>query len=97
LVTLACLLVVIGGLAQMYVTIIGGQAFPMQLLPDKTLVSSGFFDGVVAGYRPSLPEILLGVGGVAIALLLTAVAVRALPFLPESLSDTVADPHHKTT
>ncbi len=96
LVTLACLLVVIGGLSQMYVTIIGGQAFPMQLLPDKTLVSSGFFDGVVAGYHPSLPEILLGVGGMAVALLLTAVAVRALPFLPESLSDTVADPHHKT-
>ncbi len=95
LVTLACLLVVVGGLAQMYVTIIGGQAFPMQLLPDKTLVSSGFFDGVVAGYRPSVPEILLGVGGVAVALLLTAVAVRALPFLPESLSDAVADPHHK--
>jgi len=31
-------------------------------------VSSGFYDGVVGAYSPSLPEILLGIGGVAMAL-----------------------------
>ena len=96
-ITIASLLVVLGGLAAMYVIIIGGQAFPMAMFPGKTIVESGFFDGVngaVAAYTPSLPEILLGVGGVALALLLTAVAMRMLKFLPESLADEVVDPHH---
>jgi len=93
MIVLAALLVVLGGLAQMYVTIIGGQAFPMPLFPDK-IVSSSFADGVVAQYAPSLPEVLLGVGGIAIALLLTAYAIRVLPFLPQSLADADVDPHH---
>ena len=53
LVALAAVLVILGGLAQMYVTIIGGQAYPMPLLPGKDVVASGFFDGVVASYAPS--------------------------------------------
>ena len=92
----ACAMVVLGGLASMYVIIIGGQAFPMQLFPDKTILASGFFDGVEgqpAGYAPSLPELLLGLGGVAVALLITAVGVRVLQFLPESLADKDVDPH----
>jgi len=93
MIVLAALLVVLGGLAQMYVTIIGGQAFPMPLFPDK-IVSSSFADGVVAQYAPSLPEVLLGVGGIAIALLLTTYAIRVLPFLPQSLADADVDPHH---
>jgi molybdopterin-containing oxidoreductase family membrane subunit len=94
LVVLACVLVVLGGLAQMYVTIIGGQAYPMPLLAGKEVIASSFFDGVVAPYRPSAPELLLGVGGVAIALLMVVLGVRVLPFLPQSLADAVADPHH---
>ncbi len=92
----ACALVVLGGMASMYVIIIGGQAFPMPLFPDKTILESGFFDGVgghVAGYSASVPEVLLGMGGVAVAMLITAVGVRVLQFLPESLGDEVADPH----
>jgi molybdopterin-containing oxidoreductase family membrane subunit len=96
MIVLAALLVVLGGLAQMYVTIIGGQAFPLPLFPDK-IVSSSFADGVVAHYAPSLPEVLLGVGGIAIALLLTAYAIRVLPFVPQSLADADVDPHHKAT
>ena len=42
----AALLVVGGGFAQMYVTIIGGQAFPLVLFPGRQ-VSSSFHDGVV--------------------------------------------------
>ena len=38
-------------------------------------------------YSPSIPEVLLGLGGVAVALIITAVGVRVLQFLPESLAD----------
>jgi molybdopterin-containing oxidoreductase family membrane subunit len=88
----ACALVIIGGIAQLYVLLIGGQAFPLDMFPGYE-VSSSFFDGVVNSYSPSIWEITLGVGGVAIALLLVTVAVRVLRFLPESLDDSVVDPH----
>jgi len=83
--------VILGGLAQLYVLLIGGQAYPQLLFPDKH-VSSSFNDGVVAAYAPSLPEIALGVGGVALALALVAVALKVLPFLPQSLADSDARP-----
>ena len=94
----AAALVVVGGFAAMFVIIIGGQAYPLQIFPGKTILESGFNDGVrgaIAGYSPSVPEILLGLGGVAVALLVTAVGVRVLQFLPESLADHVVDPHVK--
>jgi Ni/Fe-hydrogenase subunit HybB-like protein len=93
MVVLASLLVVAGGVAQMYVTIIGGQVFPMAMFPDKEITSS-FFDGVVAHYAPSLPELLLGVSGIALALVITVFAMKVLPFLPQSLADADVDPHH---
>ncbi len=86
MVVLASLLVILGGLAQMYVTIIGGQAYPMPLVPGKE-ASSSFFDGVVASYAPSLPEVGLGLGGMALALAMVVVAMKVLPFLPHNLSD----------
>ena len=94
MIALAAALVIVGGLAQMYVTIIGGQAYPMPLFPDKD-VSSSFFDGVVASYTPSLPEFLLGIGGIGIALAMTMFAIKVLPFLPISLADADIDPHHQ--
>jgi molybdopterin-containing oxidoreductase family membrane subunit len=90
---IASLLVIIGGLAQMYIIIIGGQAYPMELFPGKE-VSSSFFDGMIAAYTPSLPEIVLGIGGIGIALATTVVGVRVLRFLPVSLADEQVDPHH---
>ena len=93
----ASFLVVVGGLAAIYVIVIGGQAFPMAMFPDKTIVETGFFDGVggaVSSSTPSLPETLLGIGGLAVALLMTAVAVRVLKFLPTTLADEAVDPHH---
>ena len=94
-ISVASLLVIIGGLAQMYVIIIGGQAYPMEMFPGKE-VTSTFFDGVVASYSPSLPEIILGIGGIGLALAATVVGVRVLRFLPTSLADEVVDPHHST-
>lgn len=88
----ACGLVIVGGLATMYVIIIGSQAFPIQMFPGQTVLESGFFDGVngqAASYRPTIPEVLLGLGGVGLAMLITAVGVRVLQFLPESLADDV--------
>jgi len=82
----AAVCVILGGLAQLYVLVIGGQAYPQLMFPEKEVASS-FFDGVIAHYAPSLPEVALGVGGVALALALTAVALKVLPFLPKSLAD----------
>jgi len=93
----ACLLVILGGLSAMYVVVIGGQAFPMSMFPGHTIIESGFFDGVngeIAAYSPSLVELLLGLGGVAVAVIAALIAVRVLQFLPASLSDEVVDPHH---
>jgi len=83
---LASALFVLGGLAQMYVTIIAGQAFPLALFPGMEVTSS-FHDGAVAHYRPSWLEIVLGLSGFAIALLVSGVALKALPFLPRLRRD----------
>ena len=81
----ACLLVVVGAFAQLYVLIVGGQAMPLQLFPGYQ-VESSFFDGSVGSYSPSLWEISLGLGGVATAFLLALLALRVLPILPERLT-----------
>jgi len=94
LVALGAVMVIIGGLVQMYVIIIGGQAYPLVLFPGKE-VSSGFFDGVVNSYTPTMAELILGLGGFAVALILVAFAVKVLHFMPVSLADADVDPHHK--
>ncbi len=87
---IACALVILGGIAQMYVTIIGAQAYPLDMFPGFR-ASSSFFDGEVHAYTPSTPELFLGLGGVAVALLVTTFAVKVLRLLPVSLDDaTVA-------
>ena len=78
----ASVLVVLGGLAQMYVTIVGGQAFPLEMFPGYA-VTSTFQDGVVNSYSPVLGEFALGFGGIALAFLITVIAVRVLRFLPQ--------------
>jgi molybdopterin-containing oxidoreductase family membrane subunit len=85
-VTAAGALVILGGLAQTYVIIIGGQAFPLTLFPGME-VHSSFYDGVVASYLPSLPEIGLGLGGVSLAAAIVVVGLRVLRFLPNDLRD----------
>ncbi|NIP45755.1 MAG: molybdopterin oxidoreductase [Gammaproteobacteria bacterium] len=83
-IALAAALVLVGGFIQMYVIIIGGQAYPLQIFPGKEIIESSFFDGVVHGYRASLPEILLGLGGVALSMLIVVLAMKVLQFLPQA-------------
>jgi molybdopterin-containing oxidoreductase family membrane subunit len=92
---IACALVILGGLAQMYIIIIGGQAYPLEIFPGKEVISS-FFDGGVNTYSPSLPEVVLGIGGMAIALAAVVVGIRVLRFLPTSLADDLVDPQYST-
>lgn len=78
----ASLLVVLGAFALLYVFIIGGQAFPLNIFPGYE-ASSSFGDGQTGSYSPSLYEILLGFGGLAIAFVITTVSVRVLNFMPQ--------------
>ncbi|NNF96664.1 MAG: polysulfide reductase NrfD [Halobacteria archaeon] len=96
LVGLGALLVIIGGLIQMYLIIIAGQVYPLDMFPGKE-VSSTFSDGVINSYTPSLPEIVLGIGGFAIALIMVVLAIKVLGFLPNSLADEDIDPHHQAS
>ncbi len=90
---LICTLIIIGGFSKIYTILIAGQAFPLEIFPGYE-VSSSFYDGAIHSYTPSLPEILLGLGGIAMALFIVAFALKVLRFLPASLADSVANPHH---
>jgi molybdopterin-containing oxidoreductase family membrane subunit len=79
---IASLLVVLGAFALLYVFIIGGQAFPLNIFPGYE-VSSSFADGQITAYHPSIYEFLLGFGGLAIAFIITTVSVRVLNFMPQ--------------
>jgi len=92
-VMLASVLVILGGFAQVYVIVIGGQAYPLNLFPGME-VSSSFFDGVISSYTPTLWEISLGLGGVALAGLIVLFGLKLLRFLPVSLADAEIDPQH---
>jgi molybdopterin-containing oxidoreductase family membrane subunit len=78
---LAALLVILGAFALLYVFIIGGQAFPLEMFPGYEVTSS-FADGRIAAYAPSLPEVALGVGGIGIAFLVALVGTHVLDFAP---------------
>lgn len=80
----ASVAVIAGGFAQLYVIIIGGQAFPLDIFPGY-IVESSFHDGMIATYIPSLWELLLGLGGLTAAMLCALLVVRVLPILPETL------------
>ncbi|MGA8863599.1 MAG: NrfD/PsrC family molybdoenzyme membrane anchor subunit [Gallionella sp.] len=81
-VVLASLMVILGSFALLYVFIIGGQAFPLDIFPGYEVTSS-FWDGQIGQYRPSLYEVMLGFGGLAIAFLITTIGVHALNFMPQ--------------
>jgi molybdopterin-containing oxidoreductase family membrane subunit len=84
----AAALVVLGAFAWLYVFIIGGQAFPLEIFPGHAVASS-FADGAIAPYAPRLPEWLLGLGGVGVAVVLTVIGLGALDFMPK---DEIATP-----
>jgi Ni/Fe-hydrogenase subunit HybB-like protein len=91
---LVCAMVIIGGMAKIYTILIAGQAYPLEIFPGYE-VSSSFYDGVINSYTPSLPEIMLGLGGMAMTLFIVVFALKVLRFLPASLADSVVDPHAK--
>ncbi len=85
----ASMLVVLGSFAFLYVFIIGGQAYPLSIFPGYE-VSSSFGDGEIGKYIPSLPEVLLGFGGLAIAYLITLIGTRVLNSIPHDHDVAVA-------
>lgn len=78
-------LVIIGSFAFLYSFIIGGQAFPLSIFPGYE-VSSSFADGAIAHYVPSVPEVFLGLGGLAVAFLISLVSTRALNTFPHDVA-----------
>jgi len=95
-VVLAATLVIFGGFAQVYVIVIGGQAWPLTLFPGME-ESSSFYDGVISSYTPSLVEIGLGLGGIALAGLIVLFGIKILRFLPTTLANPSAKPDGATT
>jgi Ni/Fe-hydrogenase subunit HybB-like protein len=83
---MASLLVVAGGLAQVYILIIGGQAWPLDLFPGMETWSS-FADGRIHAYVTTLAEVMLGLGGVAIAAIIVMMGVTILRFLPTEIGN----------
>ena len=82
----ASVLVILGGLAQIYVIVIGGQAYPLQIFPGYEVLE-GFNEGIINSYSPTLVELALGLGGVALALLAAGLGATILRVLPTNLSD----------
>ena len=83
----AAALVVVGGLSQLYGIIIGGQAAPLVIFPGKDIIEGALIDGEPAHYLASVPELLLGLGGVAAAVLILVLALRVLRILPERFGE----------
>jgi len=90
-VILASVLVIIGGFAHLYGIIIGGQAFPLEIFPMYE-VTSTFADGQINSYTPTIYEWALGLGGVALTVMIAGMGVVALRILPMNLSDRNIDP-----
>ena len=87
----AASLVVLGGLSQLYSVIIGGQAAPLVIFPGKEVIEGALVAGEPARYLASLPELLLGLGGVAISGLILVIAVKVLRILPGRFGAEDAD------
>ncbi|MGB0127076.1 MAG: NrfD/PsrC family molybdoenzyme membrane anchor subunit [Rhodocyclaceae bacterium] len=81
-VVIASILVIVGAFALLYVLIVGGQAFPLDIFPGMDVTSS-FLDGEVDRYVPHTPELFLGLGGLGVAFVITAIGMRVLHFLPQ--------------
>ncbi|MEE8495229.1 MAG: NrfD/PsrC family molybdoenzyme membrane anchor subunit [Xanthomonadales bacterium] len=96
IVALASTLVIVGAFAQLYVLVIGGQAYPLIMFPGME-VSSSFFDGVVLSYTPSLVEIGVGLGAISLSGLIVLFGIKLLRFLPATLANSAVDPYFVAT
>ena len=79
---LSSVLILFGSFIAMYVIIIGGQAYPLTIFPDHVIIESSFYDNVVHSYIPSVYELGLGLGGVALALIIVLIGIANFKFLP---------------
>ena len=79
-------LIILGGFFQLYVIIISGKAFPLDLFPGYT-DSSSFQDGIISPYTPSMYEFMLGLGGIGISAVIYIFAIMILDFTPKSLDN----------
>jgi Ni/Fe-hydrogenase subunit HybB-like protein len=80
----AALLVVLGGLAQMHVTIVGAQAWPLELVPGFDARSS-FFDGEIHAYVPDAHDVVLALFGIALSAVIVFLGTRLLRIMPRAL------------
>ena len=95
--TISSFLVLLGSFVAMYVIIIGGQAYPLTIFPDHIIMDSSFYDNVVHSYMPSIYEFGLGIGGVALALIITLIGIANFKFLPTMISSPHSSkPNDKT-
>ena len=84
MVLIACALIALGGWSLVYVVVIAGQAFPVDVVYGFEVLSSTFSDGQIAPYSPGLPEWLLGLGGLSFGLLSFLLMARVLPLFPDA-------------
>ena len=75
-------MVIVGGFFAVAVIIIGGQAFPLNIFPDHTILESTFYDNQIHAYTPSLFEFGLGIGGTSLALIIILILITNLKFIP---------------
>ena len=83
---IASILIVIGGVIQLYIIIVGGQSHPLVLFPGADTTST-FADGIVNDYSATLSEYLLGFGGIGLTLCLLLIGIKVLRILPDSLKE----------
>ena len=83
---LASILVILGGFIMLYIIIISGQAYPLDIFPGYN-ESSTFYDGAISAYTPSIYEVMLGLGGVGISAAIYIFAIMVLDFTPKNLGD----------
>jgi len=76
----ASALIVVGGLCQFYVIIIGAQLQPMWLFPANWAGNGSHFQ---ITYSASLPEVVLSLGGIFLALLILLIGTKILRLLPK--------------
>jgi Ni/Fe-hydrogenase subunit HybB-like protein len=70
---------------------------PPGTAPSQAESCTEFYDGVVGSYTPSLPEWLLGLGGVGMVGVIVALALKWLAFLPQRLDEFPPDTVGATT
>ncbi|MEH6455146.1 MAG: NrfD/PsrC family molybdoenzyme membrane anchor subunit [Cocleimonas sp.] len=80
------ILIIVGAFIQLYVIIIGGQSYPLVLFQNAD-ISSSFADGVFNTYSGTLPEYLLGLGGIGLTFCMVLIGIKIFRMLPTSLAD----------